>query len=282
MPGCSCSCPRSWNWGSPMRSPTPATRPRRCSPRGTRWARCWRASSPATAVCRLHHVRDLVADPAAGLAVGLNVLPKTTNLSGYSHRVRRDSIQALLAKLAGRLVELGVVDGHDGFNLDFHAIRHHGEIRRWNATTCPNAPSRSPACCRVRPGPRLTGDGLRQRRCDQGRQGPRGDRVGRLVTAGHRRGSDPAGVRLAADHLPGPRRARCPRHHRAHPPPARPQDPATSQCPPASAWTKVRIDRAGRYRRPHLHDQTIRIPGASAPPCARSRSKTSAATSPPC
>jgi hypothetical protein len=76
---------------------------------------------------RIHHVEDLVADPAVGLVVGLNSLPKTTHLSGYSHRVERTSNQRLLAALAGRLIELGVVTGTQGFNLDFHAIRHHGQ-----------------------------------------------------------------------------------------------------------------------------------------------------------
>jgi hypothetical protein len=41
--------------------------------------------------------------------------------------VRRDANQGLLAFLAGRLVELGVATGEGGFNLDFHAIRHHGD-----------------------------------------------------------------------------------------------------------------------------------------------------------
>lgn len=75
---------------------------------------------------RIHHIEDLAADPAVGLAVGLNTLPKTTHLSGYSHRVERTSNRRLLATLAGRLVELGMFTGNSGFNLDFHAIRHHG------------------------------------------------------------------------------------------------------------------------------------------------------------
>jgi hypothetical protein len=28
---------------------------------------------------------------------------------------------------------------------------------------------------------------------------------------------------------------------------------------PATAWSRVRIHRAGRYRNPHLHDETIRL-----------------------
>ena len=51
---------------------------------------------------------------------------------------------------------------------------------------------------------------------------------------------------------------------------------------PASAWTRATINRAGRYRHPHLHEDTIKCSRASARRSARSPSATSAATSPPC
>jgi len=73
------------------------------------------------------HTTLLADDPGLGLAVGLTALPKATHLGTYSYRVRRASNEALLAGLAGRLVELGLATGEDGFNLDFHAIRHHGD-----------------------------------------------------------------------------------------------------------------------------------------------------------
>src|SRR5439155_21592443 len=34
---------------------------------------------------------------------------------------------------------------------------------------------------------------------------------------------------------------------------------------PASAWKSVRIDRAGRYRHPQLHEDTITLSGVSRP-----------------
>ena len=34
---------------------------------------------------------------------------------------------------------------------------------------------------------------------------------------------------------------------------------------PDDAWTTVRIDRAGRYRTPHLHEETITIKGIGYP-----------------
>ena len=41
--------------------------------------------------------------------------------------MRRSSNEQLLASATRRLRELGLASGEEGFNLDFHAIRHHGQ-----------------------------------------------------------------------------------------------------------------------------------------------------------
>jgi hypothetical protein len=41
--------------------------------------------------------------------------------------VRRSSSERLPAAVAGRLRELGLATSAEGFNLDFHTIRHHGQ-----------------------------------------------------------------------------------------------------------------------------------------------------------
>lgn len=69
----------------------------------------------------------LGADPGLGLALGLVALPKATHLTSYSYRVRREANLALLTELARRCRNAGLYTGEAGFNLDFHAIRHHGE-----------------------------------------------------------------------------------------------------------------------------------------------------------
>jgi hypothetical protein len=76
---------------------------------------------------RAHHIDALTDD--AGLAFGLRLtaLPKATHAGTYSYRVRRESNQALLTALVTALRPLGMASGTAGFNLDFHAIRHHGE-----------------------------------------------------------------------------------------------------------------------------------------------------------
>lgn len=76
---------------------------------------------------RAHHIDALTDD--AGLAFGLQLtaLPKATHAGTYSYRVRRESNTKLLTGMVKALRPLGMASGTAGFNLDFHAIRHHGE-----------------------------------------------------------------------------------------------------------------------------------------------------------
>ena len=69
----------------------------------------------------------LGADPGLGLLPGLTAIPKATHLTSYSYRVKRSSNVALLEGLSKRCMEVGLYSGEAGFNLDFHAVRHHGE-----------------------------------------------------------------------------------------------------------------------------------------------------------
>ena len=76
---------------------------------------------------RAHHIDSLTDD--AGLAFGLRLtaLPKATHAGTYSYRVRRESNTKLLTGMVKALRPLGMASGTEGFNLDFHAIRHHGD-----------------------------------------------------------------------------------------------------------------------------------------------------------
>ncbi len=69
----------------------------------------------------------LGGDPGLGLLLALTALPKATHLTSYSYRVKRQANVALLEATSRRCVELGLYSGEAGFNLDFHAIRHHGD-----------------------------------------------------------------------------------------------------------------------------------------------------------
>ncbi len=76
---------------------------------------------------RVANAFPLGADPGLGLLAGLTAIPKATHLTSYSYRVKRSSNVALLEGLARRCQEVGLYSGEAGFNLDFHAVRHHGE-----------------------------------------------------------------------------------------------------------------------------------------------------------
>jgi transposase len=76
---------------------------------------------------RVHHIGALTDDTGLAFALGLTALPKATHLGSYSYRVRRQSNQTLLTGLVRMLRPLGLASGAAGFNLDFHAIRHHGD-----------------------------------------------------------------------------------------------------------------------------------------------------------
>jgi transposase len=75
---------------------------------------------------RVHHVGSLTDDEGLAFTLGLTALPKATHLGTYSWRVRREANRKLLSSLVTALRPLGLATGEDGFNCDFHAIRHHG------------------------------------------------------------------------------------------------------------------------------------------------------------
>ena len=76
---------------------------------------------------RVHHIGSLTDDAGLAFTLGLTALPKATHLGTYSWRVRRQANQNLLAGLVAALRPLGLATGEEGFNCDFHAIRHHGD-----------------------------------------------------------------------------------------------------------------------------------------------------------
>jgi hypothetical protein len=75
---------------------------------------------------RVHHIGALTDDAGLAFTLGLTALPKATHLGTYSWRIRRDSNIKLLTGLVQALRGLGLATGEAGFNCDFHAIRHHG------------------------------------------------------------------------------------------------------------------------------------------------------------
>ena len=75
---------------------------------------------------RKSDVMALVADEGLGLFAGLNISPKKSFLSEYSHRVDHVRTLRLLAAWHEHLTDSQLFLG-DSFNLDFHSVPYYGE-----------------------------------------------------------------------------------------------------------------------------------------------------------
>jgi len=75
---------------------------------------------------RKSHVMSLVADSGLALFAGLNVIPKKSFLSEYSHRLEPRHTLRLLGAWQEKLSGSGIVAG-ESINLDFHSLPYAGE-----------------------------------------------------------------------------------------------------------------------------------------------------------
>lgn len=75
---------------------------------------------------RKSHVMALAADQGLALFAGLNVIPKKSFLSEYSHRLERRHTLRLLGAWQDRFAGGGLVTG-ESLNLDFHSLPYAGE-----------------------------------------------------------------------------------------------------------------------------------------------------------
>jgi hypothetical protein len=75
---------------------------------------------------RKSHIMSLVADRGLALFAGLNVIPKRSYLSEYSHRIDHVKTLGLLTAWQTSLADTGLVTG-ESFNLDFHSVPFFGE-----------------------------------------------------------------------------------------------------------------------------------------------------------
>jgi hypothetical protein len=75
---------------------------------------------------RKSHIMPLVADQGLALFAGLNVIPKRSFLSEYSHRIDHAKTTKLLAAWQESTAQSGLING-ESFNLDFHSSPFFGE-----------------------------------------------------------------------------------------------------------------------------------------------------------
>ncbi|MDQ2761083.1 MAG: hypothetical protein M3Y17_11825 [Actinomycetota bacterium] len=222
-------------------------------------AKCARAA-------RVSHTDALSDDRALGLLLGLSALPKATHLSSYSYRVRRPSNEKLLGSVTGRLREIGLATGEQGFNLDFHAIRHHGADTQLEKHYVPRRSQRTRAILTFFAQDHASSEMVYANadltKAEQAREVIAFADYWQKVT-----GSDPGllvfdsklttykilselsqrGIRWMTLRERGGKLL------------------ADLNTRPANEWKTIRIDRAGRYRCPQIHDQLTAIKGIDGP-----------------
>lgn len=211
------------------------------------------------------HTTLLADDPGLGLAVGLTALPKATHLGTYSYRVRRAANEALLAGLTRRLMELGLATGEDGFDLDFHAIRHHGDDAPLERHYVPKRSQRTRSVLCFFAQDHAAGEMVYANadvtKAEQAREIIAFADYWQRVS-----GTDPGLLVFDSQLTTYPilnelsgrqirwltlrqRGAKVLEHLNALPP---------------SAWTTLRINRSGRYRRPQIYEELITLKGIDA------------------
>jgi hypothetical protein len=237
---------------------------------GTRTLSAWQSvGALLLAKCarkaRIHHIDALTDDTGLALALGLTALPKATHLGSYSYRVRRDCNQALLAGLVKALRGQGLATGTAGFNCDFHAIRHHGDPDLGAPLEKHYVPKRSQRTRAV-----LTffaQDHASTEMVYANADLTKAEQAREIITFADywaiTTGADPGLLvfdsqltnytvlnELTARGLTWLTLRK------------RGQSILDSLAAlPASAWTTHRIDRAGRYRHPHMHEDMVAIKG---------------------
>ena len=215
---------------------------------------------------RANHVHALADDPGLALLMGLTALPKATHLGSYSYRVRRANSEQLLAAVTGRLRELGLATGEQGFNLDFHTIRHHGQDVPLEKHYVPARSQRTRAVLTF-----FAHDHASQEMVYANAELTKAEQAREVIAFAdywkNIAGKDPGllvfdsklttykilselserGIRWLTLRERGPKLI------------------ADLEALPDTEWKKVRVDRVGRYREPEIHDAIIKIKGIDSP-----------------
>jgi transposase len=212
---------------------------------------------------RRSHVRAVVHDPALGLFAGLNVLPKTWHLQTYSYRTRRAQQLAFFEALQPRLRDAGLLSDA-GLNLDFHTIMSYGEDTVLDKHYVPRRSQRTRSVLTF-----IAQDGdertIIYANAELTARAQSGEVIEfcrfyerthgelpkllvfdqKLTTQEHLAELDEIGVGFITLRQRSPKLI------------------ATLEALPASAWTKTRLDRAGKHKTAAYHEQAVTIKGRS-------------------
>ena len=220
----------------------------------------------ATRVPRAHHIDRVTDDEGLAFFLGLTALPKATHLSTYSYRARRESSQQLLTGLIRRLRTLGLATGEEGFNCDFHAIRHHGDDPVLEEHYVPARSQRTRSVLTF-----FAGDHASSEMVYANADITKTEQAAEIIAFAdywrNATGSDPGLLVFDSqlttykvlDELNARRIRWLTLRQRGK------AELARLAALPASGWKHHTIDRAGRYRHPRLHEDQVTLKGVTAP-----------------
>ena len=213
---------------------------------------------------RLSHAGTLADDTGLAFILGLTALPKTTHLGTYSWRVHRDCNQKLLSGLVKALRPLGLATGEAGFNCDFHAIRHHGDQAVLEKHYVPRRSQRTRAVLTFFAQDHASAD-MVYSNADITKAEQAAEIIAFADYWQHATGTDPGLLvfdsQLTTYKILGELSGRgitwLTLRQRGK------TELARLDALPAREWKTVTIARSGRYRRPRLHEDMIKLPGVS-------------------
>ena len=213
---------------------------------------------------RVHHAGSLTDDEGLAFTLGLTSLPKATHLGTYSWRVRRESNHKLLAGLVAALRPLGLATGEAGFNCDFHAIRHHGDDAVLEKHYVPRRSQRTRAVLTFFAQDHASSE-MAYANADITKAGQAREIIAFADYWQHATGSDPGLLVFDSqlttykilDELTGRGINWLTLRQRGK------NELARLAALPASAWKSATITRTGRYRRPRLHEDMVKLTGVS-------------------
>jgi hypothetical protein len=214
---------------------------------------------------RIHHVGSLTDDEGLAFTLGLTSLPKATHLGTYSWRVRRETNHKLLSGVVAALRQLGLATGEAGFNCDFHAIRHHGEDAVLDKHYLPRRSQRTRAVLTF-----FAQDHASSEMVYANADITKAEQAAEIIAFAdywqQATGGDPGLLVFDSqlttykilDELTGRGIDWLTLRQRGK------AELARLAALPASAWKTVTIARSGRYRRPRLHEDMIKLKDVSA------------------
>jgi transposase len=209
---------------------------------------------------RVHHIGSLTDDTGLAFTLGLTALPKATHLGTYSWRVRRETNRKLLSGLVAALRPLGLATGEAGFNCDFHAIRHHGTDAVLEKHYVPRRSQRTRAVLTF-----FAQDHASAEMVYANADITKAEQAAEIIAFAdywqHATGAEPGLLVFDSqlttykilDQLTGRGINWLTLRQRGK------NELARLAALPAPAWKIVTIARAGRYRRPRLHEDMVKI-----------------------